>query len=78
MEEAGIEYVLYDTLHEAVYESLNQVEENDLILLAGSQGMDFGGKYILHELLKRNPRLDEEQTLSPLENRIAGIHEINE
>ena len=78
MEEAGIEYVLYDTLHEAVYESLNQVEENDLILLAGSQGMDFGGKYILHELLKRNPRLDEKQTLSPLENRIAGVHEINE
>lgn len=74
MNEVGVEVVTYDTLQEAVVESLNRAKKNDLVFLAGSQGMDFGAKYILEELAERHPE-NKENILAPLKERVAGVDE---
>lgn len=50
MQQAGINVTLYDELPEAISKSLSQVQDNDLVLLAGCQGMDNGGSIALEQL----------------------------
>lgn len=71
MEDGNIETVIYDSLNECVDHVLNEVEDNDIILLAGCQGMDHGGKLILEELKKRRPELNEEELFKPIRHRIV-------
>ena len=40
LEEEGIEFVHYDNLKECLSETYSKVDENDIILLIGAQGMD--------------------------------------
>lgn len=67
------EYTLYDELGEALDSALDQVEEGDVLLLAGCQGMDYGGKLILDRIAGRYPEKDKKELYKPLENRIAGM-----
>ncbi len=46
----GINYCIFDTLEEALKETLKVVEKNDLILMLGAQGMD-EGKRIIKDIL---------------------------
>lgn len=71
MKEGKIQTIIYDGLKEAVDHVLDNVEDKDIILLAGCQGMDHGGRIILEELKKRNPNLDEKKLFKPIENRIV-------
>ncbi|NLY80096.1 MAG: UDP-N-acetylmuramoyl-L-alanyl-D-glutamate--2,6-diaminopimelate ligase [Lysinibacillus sp.] len=50
MKEAGIKVQLYDELSDAICKSLSIAKENDLVLLAGCQGMDDGAKIALDKL----------------------------
>lgn len=55
MKKANISVILYDELEDAVKKSLEEVQKDDLILLAGCQGMDDGAKItqkILEEPIK--------------------------
>lgn len=72
---AGIDIEWHKELPEALASVLDQVEEGDLVLLAGAQGMDFGAKYILNQLVEKRPELDREAVLAPLSERVAGIDE---
>ncbi|AST93861.1 Mur ligase family protein [Sutcliffiella cohnii] len=56
MEKAGIEVKLYDELPDAITEAITNVVENDLILLAGAQGMDLGGEIALEIIHKRTSK----------------------
>lgn len=47
MQQAGIKVTLYDELPDAISAALSQASRNDLILLAGCQGMDHGGRIAL-------------------------------
>ena len=47
MEEAGIQVELYDELPDAILDGLKQAEQDDIVLLAGCQGMDYGAKVAL-------------------------------
>ena len=67
------EYTLYDELGEALDTALDQVEEGDVLLLAGCQGMDYGGKLILDRIAERYPEKDKKELYKPLENRVAGM-----
>ena len=66
---------LHKEMPDALRSSLKQVEKGDVILLGGAQGMDFGAKYILHQLVEMRPELDKESVLKPLTQRVAGIDE---
>ncbi|WP_449354921.1 Mur ligase family protein [Virgibacillus natechei] len=50
MAEADINVHLYDELPDAINESLNKAVEDDLVLLAGCQGMDYGAGVVLDQL----------------------------
>ncbi|GAB3048830.1 Mur ligase family protein [Virgibacillus ainsalahensis] len=50
MEKANINVILYDELPDAINESLSQVQEEDLILLAGCQGMDHAAEVVSNQL----------------------------
>ncbi|UJL46217.1 UDP-N-acetylmuramyl-tripeptide synthetase [Virgibacillus sp. NKC19-16] len=50
MAEANIKVHLYDELPGAIVESLNKAMEDDLVLLAGCQGMDYGAGVVLDQL----------------------------
>jgi UDP-N-acetylmuramoyl-L-alanyl-D-glutamate--2,6-diaminopimelate ligase len=43
------------------------------MILAGCQGMDFGGKIALEKLNQLRPDIDKNRLFKPLERRVAGI-----
>lgn len=63
---------LFDELPDAIQEGLLDVEDEDILLLAGCQGMDFGAKLALEQLKGLRPELDDEKLLHPLKKRVAG------
>jgi len=73
MKDAGIHVHLYKELDDAVRHALSEVGTDDVVLLAGCQGMDPGAKIALEQLNKARPEMDEEELFKPLKNRVAGI-----
>ncbi|MBZ2175867.1 UDP-N-acetylmuramoyl-L-alanyl-D-glutamate--2,6-diaminopimelate ligase [Schnuerera sp. xch1] len=73
MDEAGIKVHLYDELSDAISYALSDVSQNDVVLLAGCQGMDYGAQIALENLYELMPNLDKNDLFRTLENRIAGI-----
>lgn len=73
MDENGISVHLYDELQDAISSKLKDVSQDDVLLLAGCQGMDYGAKVALEELHKLRPDIDRRELFEPLQNRIAGI-----
>lgn len=73
MEEAGIHVDLYRELDDAIHHALSEVQQDDVVLLAGCQGMDPGAQLALEQLNKTRPDIDEEKLFKPLKNRVAGI-----
>lgn len=73
MEEAGIHVDLYRELDDAIHHALSEAESDDVVLLAGCQGMDPGAQIALEQLNKTRPDIDEEKLFKPLKNRVAGI-----
>ncbi|CRK82530.1 Mur ligase family protein [Neobacillus massiliamazoniensis] len=73
MAEAGIKVNLYDELSDAISHGLDNVETGDLVLLAGCQGMDFGGEVALLQLHERKPEIPVEKLFHPLLDRVCGV-----
>lgn len=73
MADAGIEVTLYEELPQAIAQALTQAQEDDLVLLAGCQGMDFGAEVALQLIAELRPDLDKEQLFAPLQHRVAGV-----
>lgn len=71
MDDNKCTYEMVDSLEEAVITALDSAEEGDVILLAGCQGMDAGGRLLLQEMAKRDPN-HEEELMAPVANRITG------
>lgn len=67
--EAGIEYTIYDELDTAIASGLDAVENNDILLLAGCQGMDCGGHIALKMLAERGA--DKTDLFAPLKDRVC-------
>ncbi|GEK88692.1 UDP-N-acetylmuramoylalanyl-D-glutamate--2,6-diaminopimelate ligase [Alkalibacterium putridalgicola] len=75
MDKVGVEIELHKEMPDALESSLDQVEAGDVVLIGGAQGMDFGAKYILNQLVDKRPDLNAEEVLAPLGERVAGIDE---
>lgn len=73
MEAAGIQVHLHEELPDAVKAGLSRAEEQDVVLLAGCQGMDYGAKFALEQLAEMQPTLDREKLFKPLATRVAGV-----
>lgn len=75
MKKAGINVHLYDTLEEAIALSFTKVGTNDIVLLAGCQGMDYGCNIAINQLEKMRPDIPQEILRKPLQHRVAGLLE---
>ncbi len=73
MKKSGIKVRMYDELPDAIDFALYNAEKGDIILLAGCQGMDSGGKLALQELCKMHPEIDSSEIMEPVKNRECGI-----
>ena len=71
--DAGIKIKFYDELPDAIAHGLSKTKTDDVMLLAGCQGMDFGAQVALKQIHKLRPDIGEEKLFKPLENRVAGI-----
>lgn len=71
LEKNNIKYKIYDNLEEAVYNSIDQVKDEDVLLLAGCQGMDKGAKFVKEKLLKENKVKNIGQFTDRIDNRVC-------
>lgn len=71
----NIKYELHDELTSAIEEALKEAGKDDVILLAGCQGMDYGASLALRLIHKNNPSIDKEKLFAPLSERVCGIIE---
>lgn len=74
--EAGMDVTVYSTLQESIDAVLSRAKKGDVILLAGCQGMDFGGKLILEALAEGKGEEEQREIMKPLEHRVAGVQEL--
>lgn len=73
MAAAGIEVELHEGLQEAIASGLKQVAAGDVLLLAGCQGMDHGGRIALTQLQALRPELRQRDLLAVLGERVCGM-----
>lgn len=62
---------VFDTLEEAIGDVLKRVERDDIILLAGCQGMDRGARVAFDLIAGMRPEIDREKLYYPLERRVS-------
>ena len=72
MDKSHLEYKIYDTLDKAIDNGLKKVNSNDVIMLAGCQGMDYGGHIILNKISKELTNEKKDEVLEPLKDRVVG------
>lgn len=65
---SGLETPMFARLEDAIAYALDKAEEGDMVLLAGSQGMDYGAEIALNHMKELRPDLPEE-LLRPLKDR---------
>lgn len=75
MHAANITVTLFDELPDAIHLALSQVKKDDVLLLAGCQGMDYGCNIALNKIEELRPDLDTKLLRKPLETRVAGLLE---
>ncbi|MFT4414483.1 UDP-N-acetylmuramyl-tripeptide synthetase [Fredinandcohnia humi] len=73
MSEANIKVHLYDELPDAIAHALSKAEAGDVVLLAGAQGMDYGGGIALQQIAKTRRDIPLEKLFFPLRHRVAGL-----
>lgn len=71
MSKAGIKVDLYNELPDAIGHALSKVNEGDILLLSGCQGMDPGAQIALQKLYELRPDLDEDELFGSIKNRVA-------
>ena len=69
--ENGISQIYIEKLDKAIYFAIDNAGKNDIILLAGSQGMDKGADIALKYLAARHPE-KAFRIMEPLETRVCG------
>lgn len=71
MHKGKLKYYIYDDLHGAIGHALEEVEKDDIILLAGCQGMDHGARIALNILHKMKPEIPRDELFKIIKNRVA-------
>ncbi len=69
---AGIKLTIYDKLEDAINHALRETKENDIVFLAGCQGMDKGARIALDYISGLRPDLKVEDLYKPLRSRASN------
>ncbi len=73
MSKTGIQVEIYDQLSDAINRGLSSTGKDDVLLLAGCQGMDYGASVCLGQICLSRPDLPESKVFAALKNRVAGV-----
>ncbi len=73
MASAGLKAEIHELLSEAIAGGLAEAGQDDVILLAGCQGMDYGASVCLEQISKLRPDLPQDRVFAALKNRVAGV-----
>ncbi len=73
MKEAELKTEIFNELPDAIASGLENAGPDDVVLLAGCQGMDYGAGICLEQIHRLKPHLDKEKVFAALKNRVAGI-----
>ncbi|MDR7870979.1 MAG: UDP-N-acetylmuramyl-tripeptide synthetase [Tissierellaceae bacterium] len=71
MESYNIKVDLYDTLDDAIKQSLKTAGKDDIVMLAGCQGMDHGARVALNIIREMKPELSDDYLFKSMKNRIV-------
>ncbi|ETA80652.1 Mur ligase family protein [Youngiibacter fragilis] len=66
---SGLETPLFGKLEDAIAHAIGKALKGDMILLAGSQGMDYGAEIALKMMRTLRPEIPEDELLRPLKDR---------
>lgn len=69
---AGIKLTIYDKLEDAINHTLKETKEDDIVLLAGCQGMDRGAKIALDYIHEARPYIKIEELYGPIKGRASN------
>lgn len=72
MRAINLPYKLYPTLKGAIKAVLPELQQDDVLLLAGCQGMDAGARLCLTELAAQHPDLAAEVIMQAVKDRVCG------
>lgn len=75
MKGAQIEVLLFDELEDAVVKGIEEATKDDLVLLAGCQGMDYGAEAALQHIEKKHRPKNRQTLYLPLKTRIVANKE---
>lgn len=73
MKKGGLDILIRDELPDAIDIALSRVEDGDVILLAGCQVMDSGGRVVLEKLAEGKSEGERRKILEPVKDRVCGI-----
>jgi len=73
LEKSDLKVILFEELKESIYYAIDKAEPGDVILLAGSQGMDHGARVALEYIYKKNEQKDKEKLFAPLKGRVSDM-----
>lgn len=73
LEHSGLEVHLYEELRPAIAYAIDKAQKGDVILLAGSQGMDHGARIALEYIYRKGIEEDRESLFSVLRDRVSDM-----
>lgn len=73
LEKSDLNVILYEELKEAIYDAIDKAQPGDVVLLAGSQGMDHGARVALEYIYEQKDCKDKEKLFAPLKGRVSDM-----
>jgi UDP-N-acetylmuramoyl-L-alanyl-D-glutamate--2,6-diaminopimelate ligase len=73
LEKSDLNVILYEELKEAIYDAIDKAQTGDVVLLAGSQGMDHGARVALEYIYDQKDYKDKEKLFAPLKGRVSDM-----
>ena len=71
LEKNKITCKIYDTLEESINDAIDLLDKDDVLLLAGCQGMDKGASFVKEKLLRENKVKDIKGFSHRIDKRIC-------
>lgn len=72
LDDAGIKYRHFPRLTDAIHAVVEAAQTDDVILMGGCQGLDYGAHVLIPLLAKRHPPAEQREILQILAGRVAG------
>lgn len=73
LEKSDLTVTVIEDLKSSIRYAIDKAEPGDVILLAGSQGMDHGARIALEYIYSQNPDKDKEKLFAPLVGRVSDM-----